>query len=59
MAREVQGTRERPISTEFNVFWTAYFRDEYCGCGTCHPIIGSGSTEAQAVADLLEQAEGA
>lgn len=47
----------KPITTSYNVFWSAYFTDEYCGCGTCHPLIGHGKTEAEAVANLLEQEE--
>ena len=36
--------------------WCAYDEDTYCGCGECHPIVGTGETEAEAVADFREQA---
>jgi hypothetical protein len=36
--------------------WSAVTED-YCGCGECHCPQGSGTTETEAVADLLEQIE--
>lgn len=45
---------DRPISTSFNVYWSAYFTDEYDGAPDSHSLIGHGKTEAEAVADLLE-----
>lgn len=38
--------------------WSAVTED-YCGCGECHSPQGFGRTEAEAVADLLEQLEDA
>jgi hypothetical protein len=36
--------------------WSAVTED-YCGCGECHCPQGSGRTEAEAIADLLEEIE--
>lgn len=47
----------RPIETSWQstpALWAAYFKDEYCGCGECHPLHGYGKTEAEAMADLEE-----
>lgn len=49
--------KPRLIDTSFNVYWTAVFKDEYCGCGTCHSPIGHGRTEQEAIQDLLEMDE--
>ena len=37
--------------------WSAIDDDTYCGCPDCHCPIGTGPTEAAAIADLLEQLE--
>lgn len=37
--------------------WCAYDEDTYCGCGECHPIVGTGATEEEALADFREQWE--
>jgi hypothetical protein len=34
--------------------WAAYDDDD-CMCPECHPTIGRGATEAEAIADLQEQ----
>lgn len=45
----------KPIPTDaFD--WSA-MREGYCGCGECNPPVGHGSTEQEAIADLLEQEE--
>lgn len=45
----------KPIPTKaFD--WSAV-REGYCGCGECHCPQGFGETEADAIADLLEQEE--
>ena len=37
--------------------WMAYDDDTYCGCGECRCLTGHGSTEQEAIADLMEQME--
>jgi hypothetical protein len=39
--------------------WHAYDTSTYCGCDDCHPLIGTGATADEAIADLLEQLEDA
>lgn len=34
--------------------WVAY-DDDACGCPECHPIVGGGATELEAILDYLEQ----
>jgi hypothetical protein len=36
--------------------WEASIEGE-CGCPECHPKTGHGRTEAEAIADLIEQLE--
>ena len=46
------------IHTGFNVFWTAHFPDVYDGAEDAgRQYIGHGRTEAEAVAELLEQVD--
>jgi hypothetical protein len=47
--------KQKNIDTSFNVYWSAVFKDEYCGCGECKSPIGHGRTEQEAIEDLLEQ----
>jgi hypothetical protein len=35
--------------------WSAIDDDTYCGCEGCNHPVGHGRTEAEAVADLLDQ----
>jgi hypothetical protein len=35
----------------------AYWEPGYCGCPDCHPIVGNGRTEEQAIADYWERWE--
>jgi hypothetical protein len=37
--------------------WGAMVDDGSCDCPECHPPIGWGTTEQEAVADLMEQIE--
>lgn len=46
---------DRPISTFFNVYWTAIFENEYDGAPDSRSLIGWGKTEQAAIDDLLEQ----
>lgn len=53
-----EADKQRPIGTSFNVYWSAWFDDTYCGCGTCsRGTIGHGRTEAEAIAALHEAEE--
>ncbi len=33
----------------------AYWEPGYCGCPDCHPLVGHGDTEAEAIADYWER----
>lgn len=46
--------REHVIHTRFNVMWMATF-DGYDGAPDAHDIIGTGTTELAAIADLLDK----
>ena len=37
--------------------YAAYWEPGYCGCPDCHPLIGRGITEQEAIADYWEQWE--
>ena len=48
----------RVIPQEYGpLHYAAYWDQGYCGCPDCHPIIGHGITEQEAVADYWEQWE--
>lgn len=50
-------TDDDPIDTYFDHgHWMAH-RQNYCGCGECNYPLGTGHTEAEAKASLLEQEE--
>jgi hypothetical protein len=41
------------VSHEYD--WSAYNDDTFCGCDDCHNIVGHGKTEAEAIAEFLEE----
>lgn len=45
------------ISNDYLLDYAAYWAEGYCGCEDCHPIVGRGKTEAEAIADYWEQWE--
>jgi hypothetical protein len=47
-----------PIETHYNVYWTAIFPDIYDGAPDAgRQFMGHGTSEAEAIAELLEQVE--
>jgi hypothetical protein len=34
--------------------FSAYWEPGYCGCEDCHPVVGWGKTEEEAIADYWE-----
>lgn len=46
------------VTNEYSNDFAAYYEPGYCGCEDCHPIVGRGKTEAEAIADYWEQLEG-
>jgi hypothetical protein len=46
-------TTEGPNSMRFAACW----EPGYCGCEDCHPIVGYGPTEQEAIADYKNQWE--
>jgi hypothetical protein len=57
MTRPIRTTFEHPPIPDRRFDWAAVFDDEYDGAPDAGPqLVGRGATEAEAVADLLEQA---
>jgi hypothetical protein len=60
MTHPIRTIFEHPPIPARQFDWAAVFGDEYDGAPDAGPqLIGRGETEAEAIADLLEQAEDA
>ena len=49
--RDAKLTVVRHYADHFDAYW----EPGYCGCDDCHPIVGHGATEQEAIEDYWEQ----
>jgi hypothetical protein len=45
------------VEIQYNNQFAAYWEPGYCGCPDCHPIVGWGDTEMEAVLDYWDKWE--